>query len=199
MKFFIGYDPFRSYIFDYCVKSMLKYKIDYYKIGSSVLDENVWYRKRKETDSTEFSVCRFLIPYLSDYEGWSVFMDDDFYWNVNPLELQDFCDDSYSVLVCKHNYEPKQDIKWGNLKQFKYGKKNWSSLMLFNNSHPDCKKLNVKSVNEDVALNLHQFKWTDNVGSIPLEYNFLVGEYDNIETAKALHYTNGYPEDLCIK
>ena len=26
------------------------------------------------------------------------------------------------------------------------------------------------------------------------EYNFLVGEYQNIENAKALHYTNGLPE-----
>ncbi len=199
MKFFIGCDSSRQHVFDYCIKSISKYKIYYYKIGSSVLNENIWYRKRKDTDSTEFSVCRFLVPYLSDYEGWSVFMDDDFYWNVNPLELQDFCDDSYSVLVCKHNYDPKQDIKWGDLKQFKYRKKNWSSLMLFNNSHPDCKKLSVESVNEDVALDLHQFKWTNNVGSIPLEYNFLVGEYDNIETAKALHYTNGFSEDLCTK
>ena len=71
--------------------------------------------------------------------------------------------------------------------------------MLFNNSHPDCKKLDIKFVNEEIALDLHQFNWTKNVGSIPLEYNFLVGEYENIENAKALHYTNGYPEDLCIK
>ena len=77
-------------------------------------------------------------------------------------------------------------------------KKNWSSLMLFNNSHPDCRKLNVKSINEGVALDLHQFKWSKNVGSLPMEYNFLVGEYQNIENAKALHYTNGLLEDLCI-
>ena len=71
--------------------------------------------------------------------------------------------------------------------------------MLFNNSHPDCKKLDIKYVNESMALDLHQFKWTDNVGSIPLEYNFLVGEYENEKNAKALHYTNGFPEDLCIE
>tara|TARA_B100000029_G_scaffold508456_1_gene595348 strand:+ start:1218 stop:1817 length:600 start_codon:yes stop_codon:yes gene_type:complete len=199
LKFYIGYDLSRSHVFDYCIKSISKYKIYYYKIGSSVLNENVWYRKKTDTDSTEFSVCRFLAPYLSDYEGWSVFMDDDFYWKVSPFELEQFCDDSYSVLVCKHNYVPKKNIKWGNLNQLKYNKKNWSSLMLFNNSHPDCKKLDIKYVNESMALDLHQFKWTDNVGSIPLEYNFLVGEYENEKNAKALHYTNGFPEDLCIE
>jgi hypothetical protein len=199
MKFFVGYDSLRSHVFDYCIKSLFEYQIDYHKIGSSLFSNDIWYRKRSFTDSTDFSVCRFLVPYLSDFKGWSVFMDDDFYWNVSPLELQNFCDDSYSVLVCKHNYVPKHDVKWGNLKQLTYNKKNWSSLMLFNNSHPDCKKLDIKFVNEGIALDLHQFNWTKNVGSIPLEYNFLVGEYDDIENAKALHYTNGYPEELCIK
>ena len=82
--------------------------------------------------------------------------------------------------------------KWGDLIQFKYERKNWSSLMLFNNSHSDCRKLSVRMINSIQPLWLHQFKWTSSIGSIPLEYNHLVGEYDNIEEAKALHYTNGY-------
>jgi len=192
MKFFVGYDESRIHVFDHCEKSILKYNLDITKLGSSVLPSKIWYRQRKTTDSTEFSVCRFLAPYLSNYEGWSVFMDDDFYWNVSPLELEKFCDDSYSVLVCKHNYVPKKNIKWGNLNQLKYEKKNWSSLMLFNNSHDDCKKLSLDYVNSGIALDMHQFRWTNSVGSLPLEYNFLVGEYQkNQEEAKALHFTNG--------
>ena len=74
MRFFIGYDQSRKYVHDYCTKNL---SIEFEKIGSSVLSENIWYRKRKPTDSTEFSVCRFLVPYLSKFEGWSVFMDDD--------------------------------------------------------------------------------------------------------------------------
>jgi len=95
-------------------------------------------------------------------------------------------------MVCQHNYEPKREKKWGDLTQFKYSKKNWSSLMMFNNSHQDCKKLTSEYVNSIHPLSLHQFEWTSSYGSIPLEYNHLVGEYDNIENAKALHYTNGY-------
>ena len=195
MKFFIGYDTDRIHVYKYCISSL---DVDHTKIGSSVLNEEIWYRKRRNTDSTEFSVCRFLVPYLSNYEGWSVFMDDDFYWNVSPNELEQYCNDSYSVLVCKHNYVPKKDVKWGKLSQLKYNKKNWSSLMLFNNSHIDCKNLNIKYVNEGVALDMHQFKWTENVGSLPIEYNFLVDEYQDQTNAKALHYTNGFPENLCI-
>lgn len=193
MKFFVGFDDSRKEVFNYCTKSL---SIDFSRIGSSLLSNDIWYRKRSETDSTEFSVCRFLVPYLSNYEGWSVFMDDDFYWKVSPNELEDFCDDRYSVLVCQHDYVPKNETKWGNLNQLKYDKKNWSSLMLFNNSHVDCKKLDIQFVNEELALALHQFQWTKSIGSLPLEYNFLVGEYENDKNAKALHYTNGLP---CIK
>ena len=144
MRFFIGYDQSRKYVHDYCTKNL---SIEFEKIGSSVLSENIWYRKRQPTDSTEFSVCRFLVPYLSKFEGWSVFMDDDFVWKVSPTEVEQYCDNSYSVLVCKHNYVPKKNVKWNNINQLKYEKKNWSSLMLFNNSHPDCRKLNVNPKN----------------------------------------------------
>jgi len=119
-------------------------------------------------------------------------MDDDFIWKVDPMELKQFCDPSKSVLVCQHDYIPKFEKKWGDLTQFKYKRKNWSSLMLFNNSHQDCKKLVPQIVNTIQPLWLHQFEWTLSIGSIPLEYNHLVGEYEDIEQAKAFHFTNGY-------
>ena len=101
MKFFIGYDQSRKYVHDYCTKNL---SIEFEKIGSSVLSENIWYRREKTPDSTEFSVCRFLVPYLSKFEGWSVFMDDDFVWKMSLTELEQYCDNSYSVLDNKHNY-----------------------------------------------------------------------------------------------
>jgi len=190
MRYFVGYDPARKDIFEYCTKTV---DVPYEKIGASVL--NSWYRKRKPTDSTEFSVCRFLVPLLSNYQGWSLYFDDDFYWRVSPRELEQYQDPKCAVMVVKHDYVPKNLIKYENLNQLKYERKNWSSLMLFNNSHPDCQKLTDDRVQQGVALDLHQFKWTDNVGSLPREYNFLVGEYKFDETAKALHYTNG----LCLE
>ena len=65
--------------------------------------------------------------------------------------------------------------------------------MMFNNAHQDCKKLDVKTVNEKTGLWLHQFEWTENIGAIPLSYNFLVDEYESYEEIKALHFTNGCP------
>jgi len=189
---FVGYDSKREWVYNNCIKSLKAFNCNSSPIGSSVLDSSIWYRERSPKDSTEFSVCRFLVPCLSNFVGWSVFMDDDFIWKVDPMELIQFIDTSKSVMVCQHNYEPKREKKWGDLTQFKYSKKNWSSLMMFNNSHQDCKKLTSEYVNSIHPLSLHQFEWTSSYGSIPLEYNHLVGEYDNIENAKALHYTNGY-------
>ena len=192
IQVFVGYDTGRLWVYDNCIESLNKFDCQSTPIGSSVLDASIWYKERSPKDSTEFSVCRFMVPYLSDFEGWSVFMDDDFIWKVDPMELKQFCDPSKSVLVCQHDYIPKFEKKWGDLTQFKYKRKNWSSLMLFNNSHQDCKKLVPQIVNTIQPLWLHQFEWTLSIGSIPLEYNHLVGEYEDIEQAKALHYTNGY-------
>ena len=75
-----------------------------------------------------------------------------------------------------------------------YPRKNWSSLMVFNCSHPDCKNINLTSVNKESPKYLNRMEWTkdENIGSIPLEYNHLVGYY-NIDNSKALHYTDGGP------
>jgi hypothetical protein len=44
-------------------------------------------------------------------------------------------------------------------------------------------------------LELHQFKWLDEgqIGVLPVEWNWLVGEYPANPKAKLLHYTLGGP------
>ena len=195
MKIYIGFDVTKPECFDVCEYSIQQRtdKISINKIGNSILSNDIWYRKRNELETTDFSICRFLVPYLSNYNGISVFMDDDFLWKCDVKELMNYYDDSKSVMVCKHDYTPKHTKKWSNNKQTTYKRKNWSSLMMFNNTHPDCKKLDVKTVNEQTGLWLHQFQWTENIGAIPLSYNFLVDEYESYEDIKALHFTNGCP------
>ena len=201
MKFniYIGYDDQRNNIFKVCEKSILKNSknnIEIFKIGNSILNKNIWYREKNKYESTDFSISRFLVPFLSNFSGISIFMDDDFLWKCDVSDLMEFYDDSKSVMVCKHNYISKFETKWNSNKQINYARKNWSSLMIFNSKHFDCKNLNVKNVNEKSALWLHQFKWTDdkNIGQIPLNYNYLVGEYEeNFNDIKALHFTNGCP------
>lgn len=102
-------------------------------------------------------------------------------------------DDRYAVMVVKHNHVPKEDIKFLNEPQTKYEKKNWSSVMLFNNAK--CTALTPEYVNTASGLELHQFKWLENddlIGEIPKRWNHLVG-YDSQTDASLVHYTLGGP------
>jgi hypothetical protein len=59
-----------------------------------------------------------------------------------------------------------------------------------------CKKLTPEYVNNASGLELHQFKWLENeslIGSLPLEWNWLAGEYPHKENVKNIHYTEGGP------
>ena len=59
-----------------------------------------------------------------------------------------------------------------------------------------CKKLTPEYVNSASGLELHQFKWLENeslIGSLPLEWNWLVGEYSYKKDVKNIHYTKGGP------
>jgi hypothetical protein len=103
-------------------------------------------------------------------------------------------DDRYAVMCAKHDYIPKNDIKFLGHTQTKYEKKNWSSVLLFNNAK--CKALTPDYVNTATGLQLHQFKWLGNdelIGSLPLKWNHLVAEYDKIEDPALVHYTVGGP------
>ena len=72
-------------------------------------------------------------------------------------------------------------------------KNRWSSLMLF-----DCsklKKLSKEYLDKASPADLHQFAWVDDndISSIPLKYNHLVGYYKKHKYIKAIHYTQGGP------
>ncbi len=78
--------------------------------------------------------------------------------------------------------------------QVNYPRKNWSSLILWNCNHPSNKNLNVETVNKLSPQELHRFTWLkdDEIGELPLEWNWLVGWYKE-GNPKALHYTEGGP------
>lgn len=152
-------------------------------------------RPRTATESTEFSFSRFLVPYLSRYEGWSVFMDCDMLCQVDLWELVPHILDQRdkAVLVCQHDYVPKTATKMDGKVQTTYQKKNWSSFMAFNNA--ECRTLTRDYVNTATGAQLHQFAWVKDaqIGTLPLTWNHLVGEYAPNPNAEMLHYTLGGP------
>lgn len=188
--------------------------------------DRIYTRPRGPMESTEFSMTRFLVPYLSGYQGWSLFVDCDFLCQADIWELMLYplANPGKAVYVCQHDYVPKASTKFLGQQQTTYPRKNWSSLMLFDNAK--CKKLTPDYVNTASGLELHRFHWlkggvvpgrdmveitpgekdpekwpieeeTVFIGSIPLEWNWLVGEYDPNPNAKMLHFTEGgcwFPE-----
>lgn len=195
INIFIGYDNEEPIAFHTCVQSIFEYTsvpVQITPVIKSQLD--VYSRKRSDFESTDFSMTRFLVPYLSQYQGWSLFCDCDFIFKSDLKELWALRDESYSVMVCQHDYTPRKENKFLNQIQTNYSKKNWSSLMLFNNEK--CKSLTPEYVNTAVGLDLHQFKWLENeksIGSIPLEWNYLCEEDNQVIPPKGIHYTNGGP------
>lgn len=145
--------------------------------------------------STEFTYTRFLVPYLSNYEGMSIFVDDDFIFTENILSTLFFMDPDCAVACVKHNFEHKYNTKFTNTKDVWYDKKLWSSLMVFNNSHPDCQKLTLDTVMTESGKYLHGFEWTDAIAELPKKWNWCEGYSDlnEIHNSFGLHFTRGGP------
>jgi hypothetical protein len=142
------------------------------------------------------------VPHLNDFKGWALFCDSDFLWNCNPEELLEYVKrdlQGYSekaVYCVQHDYQPTEDYKMDGRIQTKYPRKNWSSLMLFNCSHPDVQKLTVSAVNKESPAWLHRMQWVSDdklIGELPHSYNYLVDHYHDEAMPKVIHYTDGGP------
>lgn len=192
LKIFIGYDPNETVAYHVLAHSIMRQSSVPVSITPLMLKQLPMTRPRDPLQSTEFSFSRFLVPYLCDYKGRAIFMDCDMLVRMDINDIFKQSSNQYApVSVVKHSYVPKTDTKFLDQKQSKYEKKNWSSLMLFNNEL--CRSLTPEVVNKESGMYLHQFQWADEIGSIPVAYNHLVGEYAPNPNAKIVHYTLGTP------
>jgi hypothetical protein len=197
LDFCIGYDPKETVAFHtlaHSIQARASVPVRIAPLMQSQL-KGVYTRPRGATESTEFSLTRFLAPHLAGYAGWTVFMDCDMLCRADVAELKALIDaqQDKAVLVCKHDYVPKTERKFLDQVQTKYPRKNWSSVMAFNNAR--CRALTPDYVNSASGLELHRFKWIDDalIGELPLEWNWLVGEYEYNPAARIVHYTLGGP------
>ena len=193
---FIGYDSKEKIAYHVLSESIRRLSTQPVSITPIALNniKDDFVRERNNLSSTEFSFSRFIIPHLMNYRGWALFMDCDMLMKADIAELWRLRDDKYAVQVCKHDYVPKEKTKFLGQTQTAYSKKNWSSFMLMNCKK--CSALTPNYVNAATGLELHQFKWLESddlIGDLPLEWNWLVGEYDYKEDVKNVHYTKGGP------
>jgi hypothetical protein len=197
LSVYIGFDSRESAAFHTLEHSLLRRSSVPLSITALMQSQlkGLYTRPRGPTEATEFSLTRFLVPALAGFRGWSIFMDCDMLCRADIRDLWACVEPEKdkAVLVCQHDYVPKTEHKFLGQVQTKYPRKNWSSLMVFNNER--CGALTPEYVNLAPGLDLHRFKWLDDslIGSLPLEWNWLVGEYPYRPDAKMVHYTLGGP------
>ena len=153
------------------------------------------YNREYANQSTEFTYSRFLIPYLENYEGFSIFLDDDFIFEKSILPMFYYLNPDDAIACVKYPHYDHDATKFDGEVNIDYPCKLWSSLMIFNNGHEDCKKLTPEVVNTWTGKQLHQFEWTDKISEIPQKYIFVEG-YDDPEEKwdfTGIHYTRGGP------
>jgi hypothetical protein len=132
LQVYIGYDPKESVAFYTLSHSILRRASAPVMIAPLMQSQlrRFYTRPRGPTESTEFSLTRFLVPALAGYHGWSIFMDCDMLCRTDILELRSYIDHQpdKAVLVCKHDYVPKTERKFLGQVQTKYPRKNWTCI-----------------------------------------------------------------------
>lgn len=196
LRVFVGFDERETVAYHVCAESIRKHARGPVSITPLVRSQlGVFTRTRGPLESTDFAFTRFLVPWLVNYEGVAIFMDCDMLVKSDIWELVDLTKGDYrrAVWVCQHDYQPKSSTKFLGQPQTNYPRKNWSSLMVFYTGR--CHALTSAYVNTAPSADLHRFSWLNDeqIGSLPLEWNWLVDEYPHNDDAKILHYTLGGP------
>jgi hypothetical protein len=142
--------------------------------------------------STQFSVLRFLAPLLG-MRGWVLFTDCDvvFFRGVRYMPR----DPQFAVMVVKHKHSPRSKTKMDAQTQRTYLRKNWSSVMLVNCEHAANRRLTLNDVNTRHRDELHALYWLHDseIGELPPDWNWLVGEQPMPKDCGIAHFTLGGP------
>ncbi len=205
LKVYLGYDTRETIAYDVAVHSILSRTASDVDVVPLVLHElkminrpvemrgeQMWCPISDAPMSTQFSNSRFIVPFL-EKEGWALFADDDIVCRGDIAELFALANDKYAVMVVKHQHDPVEEFFPDGRKQTRYSRKNWSSVVLWNCSHPANKRFTLENLNTWPGRDMHAFKWLadDEIGELPKEWNHLVDV--NPDDAKLLHFTLGGP------
>ena len=203
LKIFVGWDSREDIAYQVCRQSILdttSVPVEIIPLKQKTLrKQDMYWRDIDALASTEFTFTRFLIPTITEYNGWALFIDCDFVALEDVAKLFAQANDKYAVMCAQHDYTPKEGVKMDGQQQHNYPRKNWSSCMLINCGHPSNARLTAELVNKESTTGafLHRFSWlSDNeVGKLSHEWNWLVGWYKEPKDGKPkfLHYTEGGP------
>lgn len=181
---FIGYDPIEDAAAKMLCNSIRKRTQIDAPIIPIIRDEllayNLCNRPIDPNGSTQFSITRFMVPHLMNYNGVGIFFDCDMLITRDIKEMFDLFDPAFAVQCTQHDYTPKSSNKMGGMPQTVYPRKNWSAVVMYNCDHPSTQKLTKEVVERETPKFLHRFEWLkdEEIGELPLEMNFLVEEQE---------------------
>jgi len=192
---YVGYDYREAvayHVFCHSIINKSTVPVSFHPLSLSLLSG---YKETHTDGSNAFIYSRFLVPHLQGYKGWAIFADGDMVCLDDIAELWELRDESKAVMVIKHDYKTKFPIKYLGNNNADYPRKNWSSVMLINCSHPANKVLTPEFIENATGAQLHRFTWLtdDLIGELPIEWNWLDKEFDINSEAKLIHYTIGTP------
>lgn len=202
IRVFIGFDQREAVAYHVAVASIMRHASEPVSITPLARGNlrHEFARPRGPLDSTDFAISRFLVPHLCGFEGRAIFIDCDMLLRADIAQLWHHVQAApalreRAVCVVQHDYVPATARKFLGHEQTRYHRKNWSSVIAFNNPH--CHALTREYVERAPGLDLHQFAWLpdDAIGALPREWNCLVGEDNQCAPAdaKLLHFTLGTP------
>ena len=178
MKVFIGYDPRQPVAFQVCAQSVWEHASTPVEIVRLELSKLAPFTRR---GLTEFTFSRFLVPYLSGFEGYSLFLDSDILvrCDVTKIDTHKKCDSLDYIS------ERVWDIRAVFHSERKF---ETPSVMLFNNEY--CEQLTPEFVGTHP---LYKMDWMKRPWPLGSEYNHLVGYDAPNPQAKIVHFTMGVP------
>ena len=175
INLYVGYDEREAIAYHVFCHSVIKNTSIPVKITPLVLSQLKEFNETHQDRSNDFVYSRFLTPHLNEFDGWAIFADGDMICQADLKELIGMADPNKALMVVKHDYQTKASIKYlGNINE-NYPRKNWSSVILWNCSHPKHKILTPEFVSKQTGKFLHRFSWLDDkdIGELPVEWNWL--------------------------
>ena len=108
VKVFVGYDTREDIAYQVCKHSILSRQpnASIYPLIQKELRSAGWYnRPVDKLASTEFTFTRFLVPELTSFKGWALFMDCDMILTTDIKQLFDQANEQYAVMCVQHDYK----------------------------------------------------------------------------------------------
>jgi hypothetical protein len=195
LNMFIGFDQreaFGSYVFINSIRQRATIPVNFHLLDG---------RKISEAGSNNFTMQRFLVPYLMGFKGRAIFAD-----GADMVCLADIRDlwarlhhMTGAAAVVKHAYKTRNQWKYIGTEMESintdYERKNWASLMLIDCEHEVWRDMTPAEIYNQHPLRLLQLKFIpdDLIEALPAEWNVLADEGQDIGNAKLLHWTAGIP------